>query len=89
MHYRFTAAIVKQQIVPSKLQKCQQFCSNAFPQSEQTVLTGAGTACGVGLVYRWYSCCCNVAGGCTTLIERSLVCHAYEKLLKELQTEEN
>ena len=29
-----------------------------------------------------------MAGGCTALIKRSLVFHAYEKLFKELQTAE-
>jgi hypothetical protein len=44
--------------------------------------------CGIGLVYRCYSSSFNVAGGCTALIKRSLVYHAYEKPFKELQTVE-
>jgi menaquinone-dependent protoporphyrinogen IX oxidase len=85
MHCRFDAIIVKQQIDLSKLKNA----SKSFPQSEQTALTTtAVTACGVRLVYRCYSCCCNMAGGCTALIKRSLVYHASERLFKELQSTE-
>jgi hypothetical protein len=59
----------------------------AFQQSKQTALTTAATqACGVGRVYHCHCCYFDVAGGCTALIKRSLVYHAYKKVFKELRT---
>jgi len=62
----------------------QALLQQGFPTEQANCVDNSNrdTACGVSLVYRCYSCSFNMAGGRTTLIERSLMYHAFEKLLK-------
>jgi hypothetical protein len=78
---------VTQKIVPSW--KVRDVLQQGFPTGHANCIdSSSDTACGVGRVYRCCSLFYNVAGGCTTLIKRSFVCHVYEQLLQELQKSE-
>jgi hypothetical protein len=75
---------VKQKIVPSELKR-QAPLQHGFPTEQPNCVDNSSdTACGVGRVYRCHWCSFDVAGGCTALIKKSLVYHAYEKVFKEL-----
>jgi hypothetical protein len=78
---------VTQKIVPSW--KVRDVLQQGFPTGQANCTdSSSDTACGVGRVYRCCSWSFKVAGGCTTLIKRSFVCHMYEQPYKELQTSE-
>jgi hypothetical protein len=55
-----------------------------FPTEQANLKdSSSDTAFDAGRVYCCHSCSFNMAVGCTSLIKRSLVYHAYEKLKKD------
>jgi hypothetical protein len=77
---------VKQKIVPYELKRASTL-QHGFPTEQANCVdNNRDRACGIGLVYRCYSCSFNMPDGCTALIKRRLVYHAYGKPFKEQQT---
>jgi len=66
--------------------KVSVILQRGFP-AEQAICTeqSCDTACDVRPVYLYYSFFSTLPCGCTTLIKRSLVHHAYEQRFKERQ----
>jgi len=64
--------------------KVRVILRHGFPAKQAICIEhSCDTACDVRLVYRGYSSFYKLPSGCTTLIKRSLVHHAYEHRFKE------